>query len=188
MIVVHIEDVFLESLEIRKDICKRKLTIKESLMVDDKRKRSVGMKTIGEVHIHSDENGMITLCCDRCGAKFKVEADYLNKEYSGELYCPVCGMANDLQSFYPQKIIEEAKKIAMMEAEEIIASAFKGFNSKYIKVKQNPIKHVDREISIKDNDYDMQIVTVTCCNKKISLHAIDITAGFYCPYCGRIEK
>ena len=41
---------------------------------------------------------------------------------------------------------------------------------------------------VKNKDYDMRQVRVECCDKKIGLMASDITAGFYCPYCGRIIK
>ena len=39
-----------------------------------------------------------------------------------------------------------------------------------------------------NKDYDMQQITVNCCHKDIALMPADITAGFYCPYCGRIIK
>ena len=70
----------------------------------------------------------------------------------------------------------------------MIADALKGLHSKYIKVKTKPVKRRNREVVFKDKDYDMTVVTVHCCQKEIALKPADITAGFYCPYCGRIVK
>lgn len=78
--------------------------------------------------------------------------------------------------------------MALVEAEQMLADAFKGLNSKYIKVKTSPIKKVDTNITIKNKDYDMQHIIVKCCERKIGLMPADVAAGFYCSYCGRIVK
>lgn len=146
------------------------------------------MSTIGRATLQSDENGLVTLQCDRCNSRFKVECAYLNDELEGDIYCPVCGIPENLNTFWPEEVIKEAAQIAMMEAEEMIQQAFKGLNSKNIKVKTTPIKTRDRELVFKNKDYDMNNLTLHCCNKEIALMPNDITAGFYCPYCGRIVK
>lgn len=53
------------------------------------------------------------------------------------------------------------------------ADAFKGIKSKYIKVKIPPVHKVDTDVKFKNRDYDMQIVTVACCNKEIGLMLAD---------------
>lgn len=146
------------------------------------------MSTIGTATLQSDENGLVTLQCDRCQSRFKVDCEYLNDTSETEICCPICGIANSINTFWPEEAIEAAKKIAMMEAEMIFAKALKGLNSKYIKVKEKTIKTVDRKVAFKDKDYDMEEVTVSCCKKKIALTQKDICAGYYCPYCGRIVE
>ncbi|OUN34096.1 MULTISPECIES: hypothetical protein [Bacillota] len=146
-------------------------------------------KTIGKATLEADEDGLVTLQCVRCKSRFKVECEYLNEELEGkDICCPVCGISEQLNTFWPEEVVEEAKKIALMEAEQMISDAFKGFNSKYIKVKTNPVKRVDRSIILKNKDYDMHQIIINCCNKKMALMPSDIVAGFYCPYCGRIVK
>lgn len=146
------------------------------------------MSTIGRATLQSDENGLITLQCDRCKSRFKMDCTYLNDELNGDICCPVCGISESLNTFYPEEAIEKAQKIAIAEAEQMIANAFKGLNSKHIKIKTPSVQKVDTDIKIKNRDYDMQVVEVACCKKKIGLRSTDITAGFYCPYCGRIVK
>lgn len=146
------------------------------------------MTTIGKATLQSDENGLVTLQCDRCKSRFKIDCAYLNDELQGDICCPVCGISESLNTFWPEEVVEEAAKIAMVEAKQMTANAFKGLNSKYIKVKTTPIQRVDTDITFKSRDHDMQKITVSCCNKCISLMPTDITSGFYCPYCGRIGK
>lgn len=146
------------------------------------------MTTIGKTTLQSDENGMVTLQCSRCKSRFKMDCGYLNDELEGDICCPVCGIAEQIDAFWPEEVIEQAKKVAVMEVEQMVQEAFKGLNSKFIKVKTTPVTRCDREMVFKNKDYDMQVVTVHCCEKKIALKPADIAAGFYCPYCGRIVK
>ena len=146
------------------------------------------MPTIGRATLQGDENGLVTLQCDRCKFRFKMECSYLNDELEGDICCPICGISENPHTFWPEEVVEEASKIAIMEAEEMIQQAFKGLNSKYVKVKGTPVTKCDRELVFKNKDYDMQHITVHCCQKDIALMPADIAAGFYCPYCGRIVK
>ena len=146
------------------------------------------MSTVGKAILQSDENGLITLQCDRCKSRFKMECGYLNDELEGDICCPICGISESPKTFWPEEVIEEAKQLAMMNVEEMIQQAFKGIDSKFIKVKTAPIKRYDRQLVFKNRDYDMNNLTVHCCNRKIALMPNDIAAGFYCPYCGRIIK
>lgn len=146
------------------------------------------MGTIGKLTLQADESGMITLQCSRCDTRFEMECSYLNDDYEGEIFCPCCGISGEMNSFYPKEAIEEAQKIAMAEAEQMIADMFKGFNSKVLKVQTSKPHKVDTDITIKNRDYNMMNSDVLCCNRKVGLSSLDLTSGFYCPYCGRIVK
>lgn len=146
------------------------------------------MATIGKSSLQSDENGLVTLQCDRCKSRFKMDCGYLTDELDGDVWCPVCGIPEQLDTFWPEEVIEEAKRLAIMEAEEMIKKSLKGLNSKYFKVKTSPTVKRNRDIIFKNKDYDMQVVTVHCCEKDLAVMSMDISAGFYCPYCGRIVK
>ncbi len=146
------------------------------------------MNNIGKFTLQSDENGLVTLQCDRCKSRFKIDCTYLNEELNKDICCPVCGISEELNTFWPEEVVEEAEKIARAEAEQLIKNAFKGLNSKYIKVKTNPIQRIDTNITFKNRDYDMQLIHLNCCKKEIGLMPADIASGFYCPYCGRIAK
>lgn len=144
--------------------------------------------TIGSVTLQADDNGMVTLQCDRCKSRFKMSSDYLNDELDYVICCPVCGISGEPNAFYPEEVIEAGKEIALAQAEQLIANMFKGLNSKNIKVKENPVQKIDRERVFKNNDLDMLTIRADCCGKDFALTPIDTTVGYYCPYCGRIIK
>lgn len=146
------------------------------------------MSTIGSTTLQSDENGLVTLQCDRCKSRFKMDCKYLNEELEGDICCPVCGISESLNTFWPEEVVEAAKRVAIMEAEQMIQDALKGIKSKHIKVKTTPIEKVDRLNVFRDKDFDMISITVQCCKKQMALTSADIVAGFYCPYCGRIIR
>jgi predicted RNA-binding Zn-ribbon protein involved in translation (DUF1610 family) len=116
-----------------------------------------------------------------------MDCAYLD-ELDRDIFCPACGISESLSTFWPEEVVEEAAKVAMMEAEKMIAQAFKGLNSKHVKVKMPPVHQVDTQLTFKNKDYDMQVTEIQCCDKKIGLNSIDYTSGFYCPYCGRMVK
>lgn len=113
------------------------------------------MSTIGRATLQSDENGLITLQCDRCNSRFKIDCGYLNDELQGDICCPICGISEAPNTFWPEEVVEEAKKVAMMEAEEILKNALKGLSSKHIKVRTSPVTKRNRDIVFKNKDYDM---------------------------------
>lgn len=146
------------------------------------------MKEIGKAIFESDENGLITLQCDKCKSRFKIECSHLSDEFEDKIYCAICGDENSLDTFYPEEVLEEVNKVAMMEAEQMINDMFNSIKSKYIKVETTPVNKVDSNLVFKDKDYDMENITVHCCEKKMALRSFDLIAGFYCSYCGRIIR
>lgn len=146
------------------------------------------MKEIGKVTLHSDENGLITLQCDKCKSRFKIECSYLSDEFEDKIYCAICGDENSLDTFYPEEILEEVEKLAMMEVKQMMNNGFNSIKSKHIKVDIKPVKKIDTNLISKSNDYNMENITVHCCEKKMALKTFDIIAGFYCSYCGRIIR
>ncbi len=62
------------------------------------------MSTIGKVTLLADENGLVTLQCDRCKSRFKMDCSYLNDELQGDICCPVCGISESLSTFWPEKL------------------------------------------------------------------------------------
>ncbi len=148
---------------------------------------SEGFENIGKAILHTDQNGMISLQCNKCKSRFKLEGDYLD-DLRGDIFCPICGISSDLSYFYPEEVTHAAMEITKAHAEEMIYKAFNKMNSKYLKVNTPKVTAVDKTIDFKDKNINMEIVHQACCNKDLSILPIDIISSYYCPYCGRIVK
>ena len=90
--------------------------------------------TIGDATLQADDNGLVKLQCDRCKTRFKMSCDYLNNGLQGDICCPICGISAELNTFFPEEVVEAAKRMAFACAEELISDMLKGLNSKNIKV------------------------------------------------------
>ncbi len=88
---------------------------------------SDGLENIGKAILHTDQNGMISLQCNKCKSRFKLEGDYLN-DLEGDIFCPICGISSDLSYFYPEEVAQAAMEIAQAYAEEMIYNAFNTIN------------------------------------------------------------
>jgi len=68
---------------------------------------------IFELNIPADDEGYIAFECPYCGIRFKLEAEEFKTSSIIDLYCPACGLVNQINSFYTHEVIEKAEEIAM---------------------------------------------------------------------------
>ena len=47
-----------------------------------------------------------------CENKFKVLGNYFEKIDAIEIYCPICSLVNEINSFFTKEVIEKAMSIA----------------------------------------------------------------------------
>lgn len=152
-------------------------------------------KTVGHLTLQSDMDGLVSLQCSRCKARFKMGCRYLNEELSGQVFCPICGMPDELTHFYPEEVLEAAREAAVNAAHEEIAKALQAAFGSHSSSKKSPIKitykpqnvpRTSREIVTQSRDHAMEPTEASCCKRVFALSANDLIAGYYCPYCGRI--
>ena len=152
-------------------------------------------KTVGHLTLQSDKDGLVSLQCSRCKSRFKMSCGYLNAELTGNVYCPICGMPDELTHFYPEEALNAAREAMVNAAHEELAKAMKAVFGSHSSSKRSPIKitykaskvpRKSREIVTQSRDHTMEITKVPCCNEHMALSPYDIIVGFYCPYCGRI--
>ena len=68
-------------------------------------------KTIGKASLEADEEGLVTLQCDRCKSRFKMDCVYLNDELEDkEICCPICGISEKLNTFGQKRLLKKRKK------------------------------------------------------------------------------
>lgn len=143
-----------------------------------------------EINIPADDEGFVTFECPYCGNRFKLNVNEFKESSVIGMYCPICGLINEITNFYTSDVIEKAEEIAMNHAIDLINNMFRNLErstkgSKYLKFKTQNIKKDTGKVLYENVD-EFEIVELNnCCNKSIKVTLIDKFIGTYCPYCGR---
>lgn len=143
-----------------------------------------------ELSIPLDEDGFIELECDFCKTRFMVTGDDFQNKDILHLFCPICGLPNDLVQFYCPEVIEKAEQMAlewaMDEIQRQLGSPIRNFNKGGFKIDiQTPPKEPPKELYTPVNFYINDYVN--CCDSNIKIHVLDKEIGVYCPICGRVN-
>lgn len=141
-----------------------------------------------ELSIPADDEGYIAFECPYCGIRFKLKAEEFKVSSIIDLYCPACGLVNQINSFYTRAVIEKAEEIAMNHAIDMINKMFKDLerstrSNKFIKFKSNSIKK-EYGKELYENVDELEITELNCCSKTVKVRLLDKYIGVYCPYCG----
>ena len=139
-----------------------------------------------------DENGYIELECDFCKTRFMILGDDFENKDMPFFFCPVCGLPNDLTTFYCPEVLEMAHQMAMewamKEINQKLGKTIKQINknSSLFKIKMDTpkIKH-PKELYKPVDKYIMH--TTPCCHMDIKVRELDEQIGVYCPICGGSE-
>ena len=141
-----------------------------------------------QISIPADEDGYVKFKCPYCNEKFKLNASEIKDSDVVNLYCPVCGLTNEVSSYYSDEVIEKAISIVENEAMNMIYDMFKGLERRTRSNKNCTVKAGKKpSIPIKEiyeNIDELIEVRLSCCNKRIKVRELDRLIGVYCVYCG----
>ncbi len=84
-----------------------------------------------DIKMEGDSEGYITFECPFCESEFKLNAGEFQNEDNvfTELFCPCCGLTDEINKFYSREVIEQAEAIAynyMIEQLNKVFNDFKG--------------------------------------------------------------
>lgn len=141
-----------------------------------------------QISIPADEDGYVSFQCPYCNQRFKLNVNEFQESEVIDLYCPICGLANEVDCFYSNEIIEKALSIAENEAMNMIYDMFKGWERKTRGNKNFNVK-AGRKPNIPINEIyenidELIVVKANCCKKHIKVKELDRLLGIYCSYCG----
>ena len=141
-----------------------------------------------ELTIPLDEDGYIELECDFCRTRFMITADDFKHRDMPHLFCPICGMPNDINKFYCPEVLEKGKQMvtewARAEIQKQLGGAIRNMNrSGFLKMDLKiPNREPEKELYRPLNEYSKTILG--CCDMEIKVREIDKQIGAYCPICG----
>lgn len=64
------------------------------------------------INIPTDSDGYFNLCCPYCKNDFKIHGAEFNETEIVDIYCPVCGLIAEFNSFYTDKVKSKVRSIA----------------------------------------------------------------------------
>jgi len=82
------------------------------------------------INIPTDSDGYFGLCCPYCKNDFKILGQEFKETEVVDIYCPVCGLIAEFNSFYTDKVNSKAHSIAKNYAEDLIYQMFKDLERK----------------------------------------------------------
>lgn len=132
----------------------------------------------------------MTFECPYCKSEFKLNADEFQCEDNTfiELYCPYCGLPDEVNEFYNEAIMEQVEIIAQNYMYEQLNQMFsktkRSINkNKLIKMEYKPLKKTELK-ELKDKDtVEMEFRCDICGNHEKVLYCAGASKVF-CAYCG----
>lgn len=135
-----------------------------------------------------DEDGFIEMECDFCKNRFMLHKDVYSDESNLHFFCPICGLPNQINTFYCPEVLEVAKQKALnyayAEIERQLGSTIRKINKNgFIKMSMKmPHKEPEKELYRPLNNY--VLAHLDCCGIDVKILELDFEIGVYCPVCG----
>ncbi|BCJ93601.1 hypothetical protein acsn021_11700 [Anaerocolumna cellulosilytica] len=141
-----------------------------------------------EVSIPLDEDSFLEMECDFCKNRFMLHKDVFEDEDNLHFFCPICGLPNQINTFYCPEVLEKVEQKALNymydEIERKIGGSIRKINkSGLIKMSmKRPKREPEKELYKPAYDYNR--VHQECCNIDVKVQDLDNEIGIYCPICG----
>lgn len=141
------------------------------------------------IEIPTDSDEYFRVCCPYCRNNFKISAPEFRETDVINIFCPICGLVDELNSFFSDEVIKKALAIAQNYVEETIYQMFKNFERKtngnsFFKFDAGK-KPVASEPELYELDDHLTIVHKKCCDSHFKVTELDKWLDPYCVYCGR---
>lgn len=141
------------------------------------------------IKIPTDSDGYFKMSCPHCHNYFKLCGKEFENSDVINLFCPICGLTEEITAFYTKEIMDKALYIAQNHAEQLIYNMFKDFerksrNTKGISFKAGK-KPQNYEPELYELDDHLVVVGKHCCNSHMKVTELDKWLIPYCSYCGR---
>ena len=135
-----------------------------------------------------DEDDFIEMECDFCKNRFMLHKDIYSDESNLYFFCPICGLPNQINTFYCPEVLEaveqKALNYAYAEIEHRLDTMIKKFNKNgLVKMSMKmPHKEPEKELYQPLNNY--VLAHQDCCEIDVKILELDAEIGVYCPVCG----
>lgn len=135
-----------------------------------------------------DSDGFNTLQCHYCDTRFKLATDDLQNNDFLYIFCPYCGLQDEISNFLPDEVIEQADILAgnMMKTQinQLMQDLEKRTRSnKHIKFKAGKKIKMKEDVVFSDKE-NWNSIGKRCCEHQIKVSQPLLIDSVYCPFCG----
>ena len=141
-----------------------------------------------QMSIPLDEDGFVEMECDYCKNRFMLHESVYSDDQNLHFFCPICGLPNDINTFYCPEVLELARQKAVNymneEIQRQLGPTLKKFNKNgLIKMSlKTPKREPEKELFTPANEYILY--HQDCCDVNVKALELDARIGIYCPICG----
>ena len=135
-----------------------------------------------------DEDGFVEMECDYCKNRFMIHESVYSDDQNLHFFCPICGLPNDINTFYCPEVLELAQQKAVNymneELRRQLSPNLRKINKHgLIKLSlEIPKQEPEKELFTPSNEYIS--FHQSCCGVDVKTLEFDSQIGVYCPVCG----
>ena len=143
------------------------------------------------IDVLSDSDAFVSLQCPFCKEKFKLRTQDLQSDDLNNIFCPYCGLTDEVDQFITDEVKEQMRIIAQNHIKSILNNSFKKLkrksnnNTKLSLRLKKSFKMEDEKILCEIDD--LEIVQLKSCNSAVKVDSLAKQSSIYCPFCGFVE-
>ena len=140
------------------------------------------------IEIPLDDDGFIEMECDYCKNRFMLHQSVYSDEANLHFFCPICGLPNNINTFYCPEVLEAAQQKAINymkdEIQRQLGSTIRSINkNSFFKMSLDvPKNEPEKELYKPIKEYTLS--HQCCCDIDVKVLELDNLIGIYCPICG----
>ena len=140
------------------------------------------------IEIPLDDDGFIEMECDYCKNRFMLHQSVYSDEANLHFFCPICGLPNNINTFYCPEVLEAVHQKALNymndEIQRQLGPTIRSINkNSFFKMSLDvPKNEPEKELYKPINEYTLS--HQCCCDIDVKVLELDNLIGIYCPICG----
>jgi hypothetical protein len=143
-----------------------------------------------DLSLPADSDGFVAFQCPHSGDRFKLSGTEYEERSPSAIYCPLCGLSEELSAFLTDDALRVARQAAANAARELISRELANIsrrssrNGLTFRLGARARPELVEELH---EPNDLVVAAVQCCGIHVKVDSLGAIGVLYCPYCGSIN-